>query len=113
MKFEVIVDFSVGGYQIWFEKTFDMPFAPFIGMRIYDEYKGHDLTVRFDNDEFNESEIGWMIKGKKYYGQVKHLKLTPHYLKENYENYLACGWKECSNNANIEKTLEILTANQK
>jgi len=108
MKFEVYEDFSVGAYRMWFIKTFELPFSPFMGMKIYDHYKGNELTLSFDNDEYVTSQIGWCVKDKKYYGQINHSRLRPHNLKEEYETHLKCGWKESEYNDKLEKIIEIL-----
>jgi hypothetical protein len=112
MKFEIYEDFSVGGYKICFNKTFNIPFTPFLGMKIYDYHKENELTVHFDNDEYVTSEIGWCIKDKKFFGQIRHHILTPHLLKEEYNIHIKCGWNQDKYNDDIEKTIEILKANQ-
>ena len=82
-------------------------------MVIYDKYRGNEANVRFNSDDFSDTEIGYDIKDKCYYAHINIHKITSHYLKNEFKMFSDCKWKLWDESDKLEKFIEILEANNK
>jgi hypothetical protein len=109
MKTQVVVKFSLGAYDVIFEKYFQLPAAPFYDMTLYDEYKGNDIHVQFSNDDFQKTEIAFFVKNDSYYVEIIIKKLSSYFLNEQYNHFIKCGWTLYKGSEeNLKKMTELL-----
>lgn len=89
MKTHVFVSFNYGGWMLWFEKTFDLPFAPFLGLNLQDNFKDFENTIAFKNTAYTKTEI--------------YFNVAENYFEVNVSEY----WKRPVDDETIDDTIEL------
>lgn len=77
VKVDVWVTYHYGAQNLSFRKRFNMPFAPFFGMEIFEQINGSDNTVRLEEYEMPyygcRTVIQFRPKSGTYYVEVRNV----------------------------------------
>lgn len=109
MKIEIYKNYYLGCYQIIYKKDFDLPFAPFYGLQIIDKNKEYEKVIKFINDDYLNTEIGFDTVEQHFYVCIDtklHKNTDPNEIDYIIESFNALGWNR-EDYTNIETLKEI------
>jgi hypothetical protein len=71
MKTEIWVSFNYGGWSVYFSRTFELSFIPFIGLRlIFDDENEYD--IKLDESDYCHTDIAYSLESNQFEIDVRH-----------------------------------------
>lgn len=114
MKTEIWVTHSYGAHKIIFKKDFDLPFVPFLGLRIIDSKNDEEVIIELSNNKQSwHTLIDYNIKGKFFVVDFriywKH-PVTDETIDYIIKNFTKLGW-ERKDTTDIQELKELMKRN--
>jgi hypothetical protein len=76
MKVEIYTSYNYGVWNLSYRKTFDLPFVPFIGLRLCFDSK-NDYYVNLDNNNFCRTMIDFDVESQTFVVDVRNVWKNP------------------------------------
>lgn len=113
MKTEIEVSFNYGGWGVSFSKTFDLPFAPFYGLWLYDGDKDLEHHVRLDNNDYCSTIISYDTTESTFYVNIRNVwrkAVSDDVIDHTVFTFKKAGWKR-EDSTNIKELKELMNRN--
>lgn len=105
---------SYGCHDITFKKRFELPFAPFFGLTIFDSdgTGSYEIDVRLENTDHRRTTIVWDAHEQKFLVDSQELwkwPIAPENIDSRILQMTVLGW-ERTDSTNVDSLKELMKA---
>lgn len=115
MKTEIWLTHRIGGWDLNYKKTFDLPFTPFMGLTIMDTKDDSEMRIELANHDYCRTLIYWENGSDEMVVDVNN-KWPDRVSIEEFDNTIKyldkLGWTRVSRDIDIERFREFIKSKQ-
>lgn len=114
MKININTSYNYGAWQLRFQKTFDLSFAPFYGLCFDDSNHDFENFINLETNDYCKTTITYCLETQQFNIDIRNvwkIAVMPEIVDEKIHIFNSTGWIR-KDSTNIVQLKELLIRNK-